>query len=335
MTAGGSHEAGPAPGTDTPLLTVRNLVVDFGTSHHPQRAVDDISLQVGRGEAVGLVGESGCGKTTTGRAVLRLEEARSGRVDFDGMDVLHLRGRALLEYRRRVQMVFQDPFGSLNPRLSVGRAIEEVLHVHRLGDAAGRRRRVDELLLAVGLDPAARGRYPHEFSGGQRQRIGLARALAVGPELVIADEPVSALDVSVQVQILNLMRDLQQQFRLSYLFVAHDLAVVRYLCHQLYVMYRGRMVEEGDAGALLARPMHPYTRMLLEAVPDVAKGLARRSSASSAGTAADAAQPATASGGCAFRSRCPLARARCAVEIPVLRPSAPGRKSACHFFEEV
>lgn len=259
-----------------PLLEVDGLEVHFGSKRAPLRAVDGISFQVHRGESVGLVGESGCGKTTTGRAIMRLVEIHAGQIRFDGQDVSGLAGRELRAYRKKVQMVFQDPYGSLNARMSVGRAIEEVMNVHGMRDRAERRNRAAQLFEDVGLDPLYMDRYPHEFSGGQRQRIGIARALALDPQLIIADEPVSALDVSVQVQILNLIKDLQQKMNLSYLFVAHDLAVVRYVCDRILVMYQGKIVEEGVPDDLFEHPQHPYTRKLLNAVPDVEKGLANR-----------------------------------------------------------
>ena len=321
----------------TPLLEVRDLRVHYGSGGRMLRAVDGVSLSVARGEVVGLVGESGCGKSSLGRAVLRLEPWHAGDVLLDGQSIRDLRGTALKAFRRRAQMIFQDPFGSLNPRLSVGSALDEVLRVHGERDASVRRDRCAALMQDVGLRPEQLGRYPHEFSGGQRQRIGIARALAVQPDLIVADEPVSALDVSVQVQVLNLMRDIQRDRGIALLFVAHDLAVVRYICQRVCVMYLGRLVETGDAGAVYARPMHPYTAALLAAIPDVEKGLRRRET-KGAGTsvsgsdALSAGRPAT---GCAFAPRCPLARERWRQETPLLREAAPGRWSACHFPGEV
>jgi len=255
------------------LLRVENLKVYFGSARQPVRAVDGVSFDLHAGESLGLVGESGCGKTTTGRAVMRLVTPTEGRILFEGEDIAHRSTRALAAYRKQVQMIFQDPYGSLNARMTVGAAIEEVLTVHRLGKRNERAQRARELFESVGLDPAYMDRYPHEFSGGQRQRIGIARALAVNPRVVIADEPVSALDVSVQVQILNLIRDLQTRLHLSFLFVAHDLAVVRYVCDRILVMYQGRIVEQGEPDQLFTDPQHPYTQKLLAAVPDVEKGL--------------------------------------------------------------
>jgi len=258
------------------LLRVEDLKVYFGSAREPVRAVDGVTFDIHAGESLGLVGESGCGKTTTGRAVMRLVKPNEGRILFNGEDIAFRSQRDLGAYRKQVQMIFQDPYGSLNARMTVGAAIEEVLMVHRFGNRAERAQRARELFASVGLDPAYMDRYPHEFSGGQRQRIGIARALAVNPRLIIADEPVSALDVSVQVQILNLIRDLQSKLHLSYLFVAHDLAVVRYVCDRILVMHNGRIVEEGDPEQLFTDPQHPYTKKLLSAVPDVEKGLASR-----------------------------------------------------------
>ena len=316
------------------LLTVENLRVHFGPSHQPVRAVDGVDLTVQPGESVGLVGESGCGKTTLGRAVMRLADLQSGRIRFEGRDIAGLHGRELMAYRKQVQMVFQDPYGSLNTRMSVGNAVQEVMQVHRIGSRADRRSRAADLFTSVGLDPDYMDRYPHEFSGGQRQRIGIARALAVGPKLIIADEPVSALDVSVQVQILNLLKDLQQQRQLAYLFVAHDLAVVRYVCDRIMVMYLGRIVESGTPDELFNQPSHPYTRALLSAVPDVDKGLKARASGSTRTVLkGDVPSPTQVIPGCPFHTRCPIAQDRCRAEAPALRPIRPGQQAACHFAE--
>ncbi len=256
-----------------PLLEVTSLVKDFtrrqglfggGTA---VRAVDDVSFTIAEGETFGLVGESGSGKTTTGRCILRLIEPTSGAVRFKGEDVLGFSRERLRQARRDMQIVFQDPYSSLNPRMRVGDIVEEPLIIHRIGAKAERRARVGELFELVGLDPSQRARYPHQFSGGQRQRIGLARALALNPSLVIADEPVSALDVSVQAQVINLLMDLQQRLKLTYLFIAHDLRLVRHICSRVAVMYRGRIVEMGGTEALFAAPAHPYTRALLSAIP--------------------------------------------------------------------
>lgn len=264
----------------SPLLEVNDLQVQFGPRRKPVRAVDGIDFVIYPGESVGLVGESGCGKTTTGRAIMRLLDVNAGRIQFQGQDIAPITGVALKDYRKQVQMVFQDPYGSLNARMPVGRALEEVMQVHRMGTRTERHQRAAQLFELVGLDPAYMDRYPHEFSGGQRQRIGIARALALQPQLIIADEPVSALDVSVQVQILNLLKEVQQQERLAYLFIAHDLAVVGYVCERILVMYQGKIVEAGRPSDLFSNPQHPYTQKLLDAVPDVDQALLRRSGAS-------------------------------------------------------
>lgn len=321
--------------TQTPLLELCDVHVHYGSSHAPLRAVDGVSLLVGRGECVGLVGESGCGKSTLGRALLRLERIQAGAVRFDGLDVLALHGEGLLAYRRRAQMVFQDPYGSLNPRLSIGATLEEVLKVHGLRDREARRAHASQLMGEVGLREDFLPRYPHEFSGGQRQRIGIARALAVQPDLIVADEPVSALDVSVQVQVLNLLRDIQMKRGISILFVAHDLAVVRYISQRVYVMYLGRIVESGPAADLYANPAHPYTAKLLAAVPDVEKGLRRHASPETTEKAADPVTSGRPAQGCSFAPRCPLVRDRCRSESPALRARSAGHFVACHFAEGI
>lgn len=317
------------------MLDVQDLRVYYGTRRQPVRAVDGVSFQLRRGAALGLVGESGCGKSTLGRALLRLEPIHSGRVLLDGVDMVELRGAQLKAFRGRAQMIFQDPYGSLNPRHSVGGMLREAVAVHGRSTRAARESRVAELLRAVGLDPAYTRRYPHEFSGGQRQRLGFARALAVEPQLIIADEPVSALDVSVQVQILNLLKDLQQQLNLALLFIAHDLAVVRYVCDHILVMYLGKVVESAPAPALFARPLHPYSEALLSAVPDVGKGLATRAGGGSQRIVlrGDMPSPAQTIPGCPFHPRCHRAQARCQTEVPALREIEPGHCSACHFAE--
>lgn len=315
------------------LLEINNLQVRFSAGRgHELRAVNGVSLAVERGESVGLVGESGCGKSTLGNALLRLVPVHSGSILFENQDVLTLARRDLFHYRRRAQMIFQDPYGSLNPRLAVGAAIEECLVVHRLGNRAERKQRVRDLLQTVGLDPDYAVRYPHEFSGGQRQRIGIARALALAPIFVVADEPVSALDVSVQAQILNLLKDLQQARGLAYLFIAHDLAVVRYMCDRILVMYAGRIVEAAGVDALFACPAHPYTQALLSAVPDVEKGLRARA-AGARREIVEGEVPAVTStvAGCPFHPRCPHARDLCREQMPDEREIGPGHMSRCHF----
>ena len=250
------------------LLTVEKLNVVYGHGKDAVHAVKDVSLHVAPGEIFGLVGESGCGKSSLGKAIIRLTDPTSGRIDFKGIDVAGLKGKALKTYRQEVQMVFQDPYGSLNPRMKVGTAIIDVLTVHRIGkNVAERRGRVAELFADVGLDPDWAWRYPHEFSGGQRQRICIARALALNPDLLVADEPVSALDVSVQAEILELLEDLRASRQLAFLFVSHDLAVVRNVCDRVAVMYNGEIVEMGNVADVIDHPQHDYTRTLLEAVP--------------------------------------------------------------------
>ncbi len=315
-----------------PLLAVEKVSVHYGSTRHPVRAVDGVSFTIAPGESVGLVGESGCGKTTLGHAVMRLCALHTGHICFQQQDIAALKGRALKGYRKQAQMIFQDPYGALNARMTVGRALLEALQVHRIGPRRERRDRAAALFEAVGLDPLYLDRYPHEFSGGQRQRIGIARALAVDPRLIIADEPVSALDVSVQVQILNLLKDLQRERNLAYLFVAHDLAVVRYVCDRILVMYLGRIVESGTPDEILAHPKHPYTQALLSAVPDVEKGL-RHGVAKRLALKGDVPAAAARIHGCPFHPRCPLAQERCRQETPALRATDGTRQVACHLAE--
>lgn len=323
-----------------PLLEVSHLQVRFPSSKRGTwvRAVNDVTFSVFAGESVGLVGESGCGKSTIANAIEGLVPVQSGDIRYKEHSIVNVKGAALAAFRRQVQMVFQDPFGSLNPRMTVGGMIGEVLRVHKM--AKGRAaidQRVAELLTTVGLDPAYAGRYPHEFSGGQRQRIGIARALAVNPVLLIADEPVSALDVSVQAQILTLMKSLQVQMDLSLLFIAHDLAVVRAMCTRVLVMYLGHIMESGSVDSLYARPAHPYTEALLSAVPDVERGLAARGGVGQGRIVltGDVPSPSTVIQGCPFHPRCPRAIERCRNEVPALREIEPEHFSACHLAETV
>ncbi|HEY3542873.1 MAG TPA: oligopeptide/dipeptide ABC transporter ATP-binding protein [Gaiellaceae bacterium] len=298
------------------------------------KAVDGVTLSIARGETLGLVGESGCGKSTLGRAVLRLYEPTSGRIVFDGEDISHVSGEGLRALRRRMQMVFQDPFASLNPRHSVGRIVGEPLRAHGLGTRGDTTRRVRELLDVVGLPPDAIGRYPHEFSGGQRQRVGVARALAVGPDFIVADEPVSALDVSIQAQILNLLETLQDDFQLTFLFIAHDLAVVRHISDRIAVMYLGSVVEVSPSDDLYANPLHPYTISLLSAVPIPDPVVERQREAIL--LSGDLPSPASPPSGCRFHTRCPYVQpTRCRDEVPPLRPLAAGHTVACHWAEQI
>ena len=293
------------------------------------RAVDGVDLAIPAGQTVALVGESGCGKTTVGRSILRLEEARAGRVLFEGVDLLQLRTSELKPYRRKMQIVFQDPMAALDPRMRVRDAIAEGMKTFGLGsDEAERTERVAELMRRVRLEPAHMRRYPHEFSGGQRQRICIARALAVEPRLVICDESVSALDVSIQAQILNLLRDLQRELGLTYLFITHDLGVVRYLADRVSVMYLGQIVEEGPTARVFEQPAHPYTRALLKAVPS----LDPHRHGAAAELAGDVPSPAAPPTGCRFHTRCPAVFARCSAEAPELFPIAGGA-SRCFLSE--
>jgi oligopeptide transport system ATP-binding protein len=315
--------------SDAPLLSVRGLVKHFPASGGSAvKAVDGVSFDVAAGETLALVGESGCGKSTTGRMLLRLTEPTAGAIHFGGTDLLGLGRRALRQRRRELQIVFQDPYSSLSPRLRVEDIVAEPLDVHGLCPTqAARRERVIELLRLVGLDAVHLRRHPFEFSGGQRQRIAIARALAPEPRLIVADEPVSALDVSIQSQVVNLMQDLQAKFGVAYVFISHDLAVVRHIAHRVAVMYLGRLVELAGTDALFDAPHHPYTQALLSAAP-VPDPERRRNRIVLRG---DVPSPANVPSGCHFHPRCPIARAVCRETVPVLREVRPGQSAACHF----
>ncbi|MFD1734643.1 ABC transporter ATP-binding protein [Deinococcus malanensis] len=324
------------------MLNVQNLTKTFpvrqgllerwqGKPAKVVRALTDVNLSVQRGETLGLVGESGCGKSTLARCLVRLHQADTGSVRYDGQEVLVLQGDALRQYHRRVQMIFQDPFSSLNPRMTVGQTLQEVLTVHRLRPKAQQNERIDELLSLVGLPAEAAGRLPHEFSGGQRQRIGIARALALEPECIVADELVSALDVSVQAQVVNLLLELQEKLHLTVLFVAHDLRLVRHLSHRVAVMYLGRVVEVATTQDLFEQPAHPYTQALLAAAPLLEPG--HRSEVSA--LTGELPSPLNVPSGCPFRTRCPHAFDRCVTERPELAEIRPLQQVACHLYDPV
>ncbi|MBI3299143.1 MAG: ABC transporter ATP-binding protein [Elusimicrobia bacterium] len=318
-----------------PLLEVRGLVKHFEAPAEsflgPKRrvfAVDGVSLSVYKGDTFGLIGESGCGKTTLGRTILKLEPATAGKVFFEGRDVFALKPAALRQLRRDIQVVFQDPFSSLDPRMTVSDILEEPFAIHgMLPSGTERRRRVAELMDVVGLPKTALERYPHMFSGGQRQRIGIARALALNPKLVVLDEPVSALDVSIQAQVLNLLQDLQKEFSLTYFFIAHDFSVVRHLCNRTAVMYLGRIVESAPTEELFADPQHPYTEALLSAVPAPDPGLEKRRKRIL--LAGDVPSPLDPPSGCRFHPRCRYALPACRVSDPALAEARPGHSAAC------
>lgn len=320
-----------------PIVEVRNVKKYFpvkgGIFNRKQnvvKAVDGISFSIKRGETFGIVGESGSGKSTLGQTILRLTEPTAGNVYYEGEDISHLSQQDMRTYRRHMQMVFQDPFSSLNPRMRVGELIEEPMVVHQYANAADRRNRVRLLLGTVGLPAEAADKFPHEFSGGQRQRIGIARSLSIQPKFIIADEPVSALDVSIQSQILNLISDLQDEFDLTYLFIAHDLSVVKHISDRIGVMYLGKMMELSPKRKLFDNPLHPYTRSLLSAIPIPNPHLKRERII----LKGDIPSPVNPPSGCVFRTRCPVAFERCKAEIPMLQHAGEGHYVACHLYDE-
>lgn len=321
----------------TPLLTIKNLNKTFVTSSgltggKKQRlqAVNNLSFTIFQGETLGLVGESGCGKSTTGKLLLRLLGADSGEVLYQDKDLMALNASEMRPLRREMQMIFQDPFSSLNPRLRIGDTLTEPLKIHKKLSADELRAELETLLNVVGLAPEHLERYPHEFSGGQRQRVGIARALAVKPSLIIADEPVSALDVSIQAQIINLMQDIQQEFGLTYLFIAHDLAVVQHICDRVAVMYLGRIVEIGPADHIYQRPLHPYTEALLNAVPVPSPGRPPRVLLQG-----EVPSPINPPSGCPFHPRCTYAKAICKTDLPILKENSDQHEVACHLSREL
>jgi oligopeptide/dipeptide ABC transporter ATP-binding protein len=339
------NQAGAAPEgvngvPNAPLLEIKDLVMHFKTKGegliyqgtNKVRAVDGVSLILNEGESIGLVGESGCGKTTTGRLITRLLEPTSGEILYKGRDIAHLKEKDLRAYRQEIQLVFQDPYSSLNPRHTVGTIIGTALRTHNIVPKNKELAHVQELLETVGLNPEHYNRYPHEFSGGQRQRIGIARALAVRPKVIVADEPVSALDVSIQAQVMNLLEDLRKEFGIAFIFIAHDLGVVRHFCDKVAVMYLGKIVEMGPRDSIYGAPQHPYTQALLSAAPDlgVVRGAAPTLRIRLSG---DVPSPINPPSGCRFRTRCWKAESICAEQEPGLDPKAPEQIVACHFAE--
>ncbi len=312
------------------LLEVRNLKKFFDVGDNVLKAVNDVSFEIKRGETLGIVGESGCGKSTMGRTILRLYEPTAGEVVFEGKSVNKLNNQELKSMRRNMQMIFQDPYASLNPRMTVGDIIGEALDIHGLASGEKRKERIQELLSLVSLNPEHMNRFPHEFSGGQRQRIGIARALAVEPKFIVCDEPISALDVSVQAQVVNLLEQLQEKMGLTYMFIAHDLSMVKYISDRVAVMYLGKMVELADSTKLYEKPLHPYTQALLSAIPIPDPEIER--SRERIVLEGDVPSPMNPPSGCHFRTRCPKAMPECATMEPVWKEIEPGHFAACHLY---
>ena len=326
----------------TPLLKVEHLSKEFPAesgmfakrfSKRVVSAVNDISFEIYPGETFGLVGESGCGKSTTGRTIMRLTKPTAGKVFFQGKDVAEMNKHEIKDMRREMQFIFQDPYASLNPRMTIGEIVSEPMTIHGVGTKEERIERVRELLDVVGLNPEHINRYPHEFSGGQRQRVGIARALAVDPEFIVCDEPVSALDVSIQAQVVNMFEDLQQEMGLTYLFIAHDLSVVKHISNRIGVMYLGKLVELADSFELIAHSVHPYTRSLISAIPVADPVMARQSHRIV--LQGDVPSPLNPPSGCRFRTRCPYADERCAAEVPEFKEVSSGHWAACHHLDKV
>lgn len=310
------------------LVDIQDLSKNFRVGKTSLRAIHKLDLQIFRGETLGLVGESGCGKSTVGRTLLRLYEPTSGKMFFDGIDLLALNRKELKQMRRRMQMVFQDPYASLNPRMTIEDIVGEALDIHKLAKKEGREKRVRELLSLVGLNPNHMHRFPHEFSGGQRQRIGIARALAVEPEFLVCDEPLSALDVSIQAQVVNLLKKLQKQMGLTYLFIAHDLSLIKYISDRVAVMYLGQLMELAETETLYANPLHPYTQALLASIPIPDPVIERKRVR--VVLQGEVPNPLTPPSGCPFSNRCPLAQERCRQIAPPWREAKPGHFVACH-----
>jgi oligopeptide transport system ATP-binding protein len=339
MSTAVAQHTSPAPASgDQPLLDVQNLVMHFPLTQGiifqrkvgAVQAVDGVSFSVKKGETLGLVGESGCGKSTTGRAILQLYKPTDGNVIFNGQDLTQLDSTRMRRMRRHLQMIFQDPYASLNPRMTVGNIVSEPMQIHKLVPKSERTARVQELLQTVGLNPYFANRYPHEFSGGQRQRIGIARALAANPDFIVCDEPVSALDVSIQAQIVNLLEDLQEQFGLTYLFIAHDLSVVRHISDRVAVMYLGKIVEMADRNELYDNPLHPYTKALLSAVPIPDPVIERKRERII--LTGDVPSPINPPSGCHFHTRCPYVMDVCKQVDPIFADQGGGHFVACHLY---